>query len=152
MTNGNGTYEDLPPAREAVVEQGLRIQQATAAERDRLERLLAERDTRIAELKAMLEVAEVAVTQLESRVASSTLVRDEAVARRAEVETVLASMLALGRAFSIQSNPLITGEGDHEQNPRDRVPVVLGGDTEQYAAVGGGGRGPQRPLPEPRRG
>jgi len=138
MATGNGIQADqaeLPPPREAIVEQGLRIQQETAAARDRLERALSERDTEIAGLKAMLEVADVTITQLESRVATSTLVRDEAVARRAEVETVLASMLALGRAFSIQSNPLITGNGDQHadisaMSKNDRlVELALRSDT-----------------------
>ena len=41
MTKGNGTQaeqQSLPPTREAIIEQGMRIQQETAAERDSLRR------------------------------------------------------------------------------------------------------------------
>ena len=141
MTNGNGLTQalpptqGLPPAREAVVEQGLRIQQATAAERDRLIDMLSQRDTEIASLKAMLDVAELSVTTMESRVLTATLTRDEAVARRAEVETVLASMLALGRAFQIKSTPLITGNDEHAQTPQDHKLGSAVGAVERYAAT-----------------
>ena len=108
--NGNG----LPPTREAVVEQGLRIQQETAAERDELRRTLAQRDSDIAAYKVAVEAMSMQLTQADSRVESMTMVRDEAVRRAAEVETVLASMLALGRAFSIRHQPHITGDGDED--------------------------------------
>jgi len=111
-TNGNG----LPPTREAVVEQGLRIQQETAAERDHLRREVSGLRSDIAGYKVAVEALQAQLAEADSRVASSTAVRDEAVRRAAEVETVLASMLALGRAFSIKHQPHITGDGDDDQN------------------------------------
>jgi hypothetical protein len=120
MTNGNGQAiadlqkaAGLPPTREAVVEQGLRIQQETAAERDELRRMLAQRDSDIAAYKVAVEAMSAQLAQADSRVEAATLTRDDAVRRAAEVETVLASMLALGRAFSIKHQPHITGDGDH---------------------------------------
>ena len=53
----------LPPTREAVVEQGLRIQQETAAERDALRRELAQRDSDIAAYKVALEAQSAQLTQ-----------------------------------------------------------------------------------------
>jgi len=122
MTNGNGQLAHdapaLPPTREAVVEQGLRIQQETAAERDELRRMLAQRDSDIAAYKVAVEAMSAQLAQADSRVEAATLTRDDAVRRAAEVETVLASMLALGRAFSIKHQPHITGDGDHEEARR----------------------------------
>jgi len=108
----------LPPTREAVVEQGLRIQQETAAERDALRREVAQLHSDIAAYKVALEAQSAQLTQADSRVETMTATRDEAVRRAAEVETVLASMLALGRAFSIKHQPHITGDGDHEEARR----------------------------------
>lgn len=132
MTNGNGLQteaierlqqlqHELPPTREAVVEQGLRIQQETAAERDQLRReLAAERNTN-AGLKVALEAMQAQLNEAYSRIETQQITTDDAVRRKAEVETVLASMLALGRAFSIRSEPLITGTGDYaDSTPRDR--------------------------------
>jgi len=110
QTNGNG----LPPTREAIIEQGLRIQQETAAERDELRREVAQLRSDIAAHKVAIEAMTVQLTQADSRVEAMTLTRDDAVRRRAEVETVLASMLALGRAFSIKHQPHITGDGDED--------------------------------------
>jgi hypothetical protein len=111
VTSTNG---ELPPAREAIVEQGLRISQEVAAERDSLRLLLSERDTTIAGLKAQLEIAELAMSQMGNRTADMMAARDEAVARRAEVETVLGSMMAIGRAFRIANEPLIKEVEDAE--------------------------------------
>ena len=125
--NGNGlpSYEaakalaqaqGLPATREAVVEQGLRIQQETAAERDLLRREVEQLKSDIAGYRVAIEAQATQLAEADSRVATMTLVRDEAVTRRAEVETVLAAMLALGRAFSIKANPIITGTGDNEDD------------------------------------
>ena len=70
----------------------------------------------IAAYKVMVEALQAQLAEADSRVASMTAVRDDAVRRQAEVETVLASMLALGRAFQIKSEPLITGSGDHDED------------------------------------
>jgi hypothetical protein len=123
MTNGHGHTEqvELSPPREAVVEQGLRIQQATAEERDQLRRRLDQAHADITAFKVALEAQAAQLTQADSRVETATARMDEAVRRCAEVETVLASIMALGRAFNIRHQPHITGDGDHEQQaPRDR--------------------------------
>jgi ATP/maltotriose-dependent transcriptional regulator MalT len=102
QTNG-----ELPPVRESLVAQAERVHQEMLHERDALRRLLSERDTRIAGLEAQLQIAELNVSQMQSRIESSTSITNDAVARRAQVETVLASIMALGRAFNIQNQPLI---------------------------------------------
>lgn len=112
------TPQELPPTREAVVEQGLRIQQETAAERDQLRRELAAERSTNAGFKVALEAMQAQLTEAYSRVETQQITTDQAVRRAAEVETVLASMLALGRAFSIKHQPHITGDGD-EQDLRD---------------------------------
>jgi chromosome segregation ATPase len=123
-TNGN---VELPPAREAVIDQAHRLHQEVAHQRDMLLKREAELMTEIAGLKAQLEIAELTASQLQSKMDTTTAIRDEAVARRAAVETVLSSMMALGRAFQIANEPLIK-EADHEDaalHPA-RVPSDIG--------------------------
>lgn len=136
MTNGNGNMatqqhpemrQELPPPRELLVEQGLRIQQETAAERDHLRREVSGLKSDIAGYKVAIEALQSQVEQAESRARSMVMERDEAVRRQAKLETVLGSMLALGRAFQIKSEPLITGNGDHEAS-RDRRLDMAGSD------------------------
>jgi hypothetical protein len=105
-SNGNGSHE-LPPPREAVVEQGLRIHQETAAERDDLRRRLSERETDIAGFKVAIEALQAQLAEAESRVATMTLVRDQAVADRAVYETLFISIQAQLRAFKVPAAPLI---------------------------------------------
>ena len=117
MTSETITNGDLPAVREAIVEQGLRISQETAAERDALRLRVADLMTEIAGLKAQLEIAELTASQLQSKMDSTMAIRDEAVVRRAEVETVLSAMMALGRAFQIVNEPLIKEVEDDENVP-----------------------------------
>jgi len=126
MTNGNGQHTaELPRTREAVVEQGLRIQQETAAERDELRRQFQQALSDMAAYKVALEAQAAQLTQADSRVETATARMDDAVRRCAEVETVLASIMALGRAFNIKHQPHITGDGDYEQQePRARGIVM----------------------------
>jgi len=128
MTNGNGhgLQQELPPTREAVVEQGLRIQQETAAERDTLRREVAGLKADITGFKVAVEALQAQLADADSRVASMRLTTDDAVRRCAEVETVLASMLALGRAFNIKHQPHITGDGDHEGDDIDHDRTAMG--------------------------
>ena len=109
-TNGNG----LPPAREAIIDQAHRLHQEVAHHRDMLLREVSECRTEIAGLKAQLQIAELTASQLQSRMDAAASVRDEAVARRASVEAVLQSIMALGRAFDIQNEPLIKEVADAE--------------------------------------
>lgn len=104
---------DLP--QDTIVEQGLRIQRDTTAERDALRREVSGLKNDIAGYKVAIEAMQTQLADADSRMQTMTVVRDEAVRRQAEVETVLASMLALGRAFSIKSKPHITGTGDQDE-------------------------------------
>jgi len=98
---------DLPPVREALVAQAERVHQEILHERDLLRRSLSDAETAIAGLKAQLQIAELTASQLQNRMDSTMAVRDEAVARRAAVEAILASMMAIGRAFQIENTPLV---------------------------------------------
>ena len=138
MANGNGRtareqeeYADLPPPREAIVEQGLRIQQETAAERDMLRREVSGLRSDISGFKVAIEALQAQLADADSRVQSMTMVRDEAVRRQAEVEAVLGSMLAIGRAFEIQSQPLIRERRDEDvstMSANDRLVALAGVD------------------------
>ena len=137
MPNGNGheartmelQHSELPPTREAVVEQGLRIQQETAAERDMLRREVSGLRNDITGYKVAIEALQAQLAEADSRVASSTLVRDEAVGRRAELETVLRTIMSVLRTFQIQHEPLITGTNDDQTAAsRDRRLDMAGSD------------------------
>lgn len=108
ITNGNG----LPPAREAIIDQAHRLHQEVAHHRDMLLREVSECRTEIAGLKAQLQIAELAASQLQSRSDAAGSVRDDAVRREAEVRAVLGAMLAIGRAFEIENQPLIREVAD----------------------------------------
>ena len=105
---------DLPPIREALVAQAERVHQEILHERDTLRARLLDADTAIAGLKAQLSVAELTASQLQNRMDSTMAVRDEAVARRAAVEAILASMMAIGRAFQIENTPLVRETTEEE--------------------------------------
>jgi hypothetical protein len=127
-TTGNGGTVELPPAREAVIDQAHRLHQEVAHQRDLLLRREADLMTEIAGLKAQLSVAELTASQLQSKMDITLSIRDEAVARRASVEAVLRSMLAIGRAFEIQNEPLIKEVNDEEiaSPPPARVSSDIG--------------------------
>lgn len=130
-SNGNTTVEldlssPLPPAREAVIDQAHRLHQEVSHERDTLRLRVADLMTEIAGLKAQLQIAELSVSQLQNKMDSTMSIRDDAVTRRAEVETVLSAMMALGRAFQIQNEPLIKEADDAEAVPPTRVSSDIG--------------------------
>ena len=83
------TNGDLPPMRVAVIDQAQRLHQEVAHQRDMLLKREAELMTEVAGLKAQLGIAELTASQLQSKMDSTMTIRDEAVARRAEVEAVL---------------------------------------------------------------
>jgi hypothetical protein len=116
MTDTQPTNGDLPPIREAIIEQGLRLSQEVAAERDSLRLLLAQRDTTIAGLKAQLDVAELDASRLRNRAESLMAVRDEAIAERAIFEALFISFQSLLRAFKIPGAPLIR-EATEDESP-----------------------------------
>jgi hypothetical protein len=102
LTNGN-----LPPAREALVAQAERIHQEISHERDELRKLVIELRTKIAGLEAMLNVAELNNTQLESRVNTALALRDQKIAEAEQSKAVLRSIGAQLRAFDVEAEPLV---------------------------------------------
>ena len=122
-TNGNS----LPAPREAIIEQAHRLHQEVAHERDTLRKQLSDALTVIKGLEAQLAVAELESSQQRSRTESAMSVRDEAVGRRASVEAVLQSMMAIGRSFIIQNEPLVRAtEADNEEVSPTAVPSLGG--------------------------
>ena len=71
-------------------------------------------------LRVTIEALQAQLSDADSKAQTAMLLRDDAVARRAAVETVLASMMALGRAFQIQNEPLV------REIPEDEVPTIGG--------------------------
>ena len=102
VTNGN-----LPPIREGLVAQAERVHQEMMHERDELRKALAERDTKIASLEAVINVVELSNTQLESRANTAMLLRDQKVAEAEQSKAVLRSIAAQLRAFDIEAEPLV---------------------------------------------
>ena len=124
-STGNG----LPPERQQMAENSIAeyVTQyhQVAAQRDELMKENTGLKTRVAELKAMLEVAELAVSQMESKLDVAGSVRDEAVRRKAEIMAVLGAMLAIGRAFEIENEPLIRDKPDAEIAPSAPTGVAV---------------------------
>ena len=110
-TNGG----ELPAARQAAVEQGLATFHEIAAERDALREEVLHLKGDVAGFKVALEAKDAQRVDMESRTHSMRIERDDAVARRAVVETVLGSMMALGRAFQIENAPLIRERDDNDE-------------------------------------
>ena len=102
IANGN-----LPPIREGLVAQAERIHQEIMHERDELRKLVGELRTEIAGLKAVINVAELHNTQLESRANTAMLVRDQKVSEAEQSKAVLRSIAAQLRAFDIEAEPLV---------------------------------------------
>src|SRR5262245_61210823 len=103
---------ELPPDRKAAIAYGLEQFQRLAAEKDTRNGEIAKLKTDLAAQRVVAEALQSQLTEAESRVNAAYAVRDEAVARRAQLETVLSAILALGRSFMVEHIPLIK-EVDH---------------------------------------
>lgn len=93
--------------------------QDLVADRDNLERECAALKTSIAGHVVELEALRSRLADMESRVATATLVRDQAVADRAVYETLFISVQAQLRAFKIPAAPLVR---ESEQPPAESTP------------------------------
>jgi hypothetical protein len=107
VPNGNGKEATLPEDRQAAVAYGLAQFQTICAERDASHRENIALKTENAGLKVAVEALEAHRTEMESRVQSATLVRDQAVADRAVYETLFVSIQAQMRAFAVPAAPLV---------------------------------------------
>jgi len=112
----NTTTESLPADRKAAVEAGLAHYQLVSAERDKLMGEIAHLRSDMAALKVVAEAQKSQMTDMESRMASMTAVRDQAVAERAKYETLFVSFQAMLRAFKVPAAPLIREIEDNEGN------------------------------------
>ena len=106
---------DLPADRKAAVEYGLSQFQAIAAERDRYAVRVHELESELAAHRVELDGRERYIAEMESRVNSAMLVRDQAVADRAKYETMFISVFAQLRAFNVPAAPLVKETRPPEQ-------------------------------------
>jgi len=106
--------EELREDRRAAVEAGLVHYQMVADEKDRLTKELAATKSDLAATKVVVEAQVAQLNEMESRIASMQLIRDQAVADRAKYETLFASFQAILRTFAIPAIPLIKGNSDEE--------------------------------------
>ena len=104
----SGANGELPELRKRMVEQGLTFFQEVAQERDALQAEVARLRTDIASYKVMVEGHTAQMTEMQSRVATMTIVRDQAVADRAKYESLFVMLNAQMRAFAIPAAPLVT--------------------------------------------
>jgi len=106
--NGNGTpTPDLPEDRKAAVQYGLEQFQVIASERDVLQRENFALKSDIAGLKVALEAQTTQMSEMESRVATAMLTKDQALAERIKYEGLFVAIFAQLRAFQVPAAPLI---------------------------------------------
>ena len=110
----NGKGVQLQEDRRAAVEAGLVHYQMVAAERDSLIKELAAVRNELAGLKVVAEAYKSQMNDIESRITSMQLIRDQAIAERAKYETLFASFQAMLRTFAIPATPFITGVDNDE--------------------------------------
>jgi hypothetical protein len=109
----NGTdIEDLPEDRKAAFAQGMAQYQTMAAERDAAIKKHTALYTENVGLKVAVEALEAHRTEMESRIQSMILERDQAVADRAVYEVLFVSLQAQMRAFAVPAAPLVRDAGD----------------------------------------
>ena len=113
--NGNGNKNDLPDDRKAAVEAGLAHYQLVAAERDALAKEIDKLLKDITSHKIMVEAQKSQMNDLESKIATANLLREEAVAQRAKYETLFMSIMAMLRTFNIPAAPLIKEMNDENE-------------------------------------
>lgn len=115
MVEGNGIdTAALPASRQAAVEQASLYYQEIAHARDQL-------TEEVAKLKASLEAYKVRensqtslLAEMESRLKTMELTRDQAVADRCKYEALFVTMQAQMRAFRVPAEPLIQ-DADYQQ-------------------------------------
>jgi len=105
--------KDLPEESAAAVERGLASHFKAIAERDALQKQIAEMEIELSATKKQVEALQGMVTMMESRVHSCQIERDAAVAERAKFETLFVQIAGTLRTFNIPSNPVIMELADH---------------------------------------
>lgn len=103
----NGNHTELPEDRKAAVQYGLEQFQVIASERDVLQRENFALKSDVAGLKVALEAQTAQMSEMESRVSSAMLTRDQALAERIKYEALFVSVQAQLRAFNVPAAPLI---------------------------------------------
>lgn len=124
--------EPLPADRLAAVEQGLALYQATAAERDKLRREVADLQIERAGFKVAIEALQAQVTDAQSQMRTHQLERDAAVAERAKYETLFGGFLAQLRAFQVPIQPLIRAV---EFEGEDDLPTVRSSSASERSST-----------------
>lgn len=111
---------ELPESRQAAWAQSMAMYQETAAKLDAANIEVARLKADIAGYKVALEAKDSIMADLESRIHTMQMVRDEAVAHRAKWETLFTSVQAQLRAFQVPAAPFVqmheeTGDAEISQ-------------------------------------
>lgn len=115
---GTPTNGDLSPARQHAVEQGLALYHQVAEERDALLKEVGKLRSDIAGYRVAIDAKDAIMADLESRIVTMQMVRDEAVAHKIKWEVFFAGLWAQMRAYQVPAAPLIVAsEEEHDQMP-----------------------------------
>lgn len=101
------SVSELPESRQAAWAQSMAMYQETAAQLDAMRVEVAKLKADIAGYRVALEAKDSVMADLESRIVTMQMVRDEAVAHRAKYETLFVSVQAQLRAFQVPAAPFV---------------------------------------------
>jgi len=125
---------DLPDNRKAAVAAGLAQYNMIAHERDELQAQVRQLTLHLEQCQVALQAKEAIITELDSRMRSALLERDQAIGDRAVYETLFISFQSLLRAFQVPNEPLVKSRGDDE---RDAMAALMSAhDPRHYNNAG----------------
>lgn len=113
---------ELPERNRAAVEYGLSQYQSLVAERDRLSQQVYDLTSTLAAHRVALDAHEARAADAESRVATASLIRDQAIADRCKYEALFISLYAQLRAFKIPAAPLVTEASPDQSDAEGALP------------------------------
>jgi chromosome segregation ATPase len=117
-TNGNSTKPvELPQDRVLATlrDAGKEYYQA-AGERDALARQVAELKADLVHAKVTMDAQAGQMSDMESKIETARLQRDQAIADRAKYETLFVSIQAQLRAFAVPAAPLVRAAADDQSD------------------------------------
>jgi len=101
------SVSELPESRQAAWAQSMAMYQETAAQLDTMRIEVAKLKSDISGYKVALDAKDSIMADLESKVQTMQMVRDEAVAHRAKWEALFISVQAQLRAFQVPAAPFV---------------------------------------------
>src|SRR5215203_5222491 len=97
----------LPQDREHAVASGIAQYHQTAHERDQLQKEVAALKTDMAGYRVIIEAQTTQLNNMESKIETAQMMRDQAVADRAKYEALFITFMAQLRAFNVPAAPLV---------------------------------------------